>query len=284
MKKALLSAMFLGMAAFAFAQEPTVLFEEDFEWLAPWAEVGNYDPSKPDETGPCGSTVETDNPSANAPQLATPKVDGVSAYDALLAKGYEFLATCASSKKAREAAKQTYLQTNYLKFGLTGYYSGVVLPKFNTPANSTVTIAFDWCSMRQGSGTWDPTELVVIVANGEDEKQFLVPTYFFEENAEYKWIPTSVELAGATFGADTRIVIRNIDAQFPVIDAAPALRWFLDNIKVTAVAGGAAVNEVAVENNAPAEYFNILGVRVENPTNGLYIVRKGNKVSKVIVK
>ena len=36
--------------------------------------------------------------------------------------------------------------------------------------------------------------------------------------------------------------------------------------------------------NAPVEYFNLQGVRVENPQNGLYIVRQGNKVSKQIIR
>lgn len=44
------------------------------------------------------------------------------------------------------------------------------------------------------------------------------------------------------------------------------------------------VGEIAVE-NAPAEYFNLQGVRVANPENGgLYIVRQGGKVSKQLVK
>lgn len=36
------------------------------------------------------------------------------------------------------------------------------------------------------------------------------------------------------------------------------------------------------ENNAPVEYFNLQGVRVANPENGLYIMRQGDKVTKVI--
>lgn len=35
-------------------------------------------------------------------------------------------------------------------------------------------------------------------------------------------------------------------------------------------------------NNAPVEYFNLQGVRVANPENGLYIMRQGDKVVKVI--
>ena len=46
------------------------------------------------------------------------------------------------------------------------------------------------------------------------------------------------------------------------------------------------VGNIAIaDENAPAEYFNLQGVRVANPVSGgLYIVRQGGKVSKTIVK
>ena len=46
-----------------------------------------------------------------------------------------------------------------------------------------------------------------------------------------------------------------------------------------------AIENVTVDfdENAPVEYFNLQGVRVENPANGLYIQRQGNKVAKVIL-
>lgn len=45
------------------------------------------------------------------------------------------------------------------------------------------------------------------------------------------------------------------------------------------------VDEVAVDNeSAPVEYYNLQGVRVENPANGLYIKRQGSKVEKVIIR
>ena len=40
----------------------------------------------------------------------------------------------------------------------------------------------------------------------------------------------------------------------------------------------------AVDANAPVEYFNLQGVRVANPENGLFIRRQGSKVAKVLVK
>lgn len=46
----------------------------------------------------------------------------------------------------------------------------------------------------------------------------------------------------------------------------------------------AGVESVVVDSNAPAVYYNLQGVKVVNPANGLYIVRQGNKASKVLVK
>lgn len=40
----------------------------------------------------------------------------------------------------------------------------------------------------------------------------------------------------------------------------------------------------AVTDNAPVEYFNLQGVRVDNPAAGLFIRRQGNKVTKVIIR
>ena len=40
----------------------------------------------------------------------------------------------------------------------------------------------------------------------------------------------------------------------------------------------------ADDDNAPVEYFNLQGIRVDNPTPGLYIRRQGKKVEKVVVR
>ena len=45
------------------------------------------------------------------------------------------------------------------------------------------------------------------------------------------------------------------------------------------------INNIAVDNaNAPVQYFNLQGVEVANPENGIYIRRQGNKATKVLVK
>lgn len=48
--------------------------------------------------------------------------------------------------------------------------------------------------------------------------------------------------------------------------------------------GATGVDEIEVDADAPVEYYNIQGIRVENPENGVFIRRQGNNVSKVIVR
>jgi hypothetical protein len=44
------------------------------------------------------------------------------------------------------------------------------------------------------------------------------------------------------------------------------------------------VESVASDTEAPVEYYNLNGLRVTNPENGLYIRRQGSAVSKVMLK
>lgn len=47
--------------------------------------------------------------------------------------------------------------------------------------------------------------------------------------------------------------------------------------------GGVSAIEVVESDNAPVEYFNMQGVKVNAPENGIFIKRQGNKVSKVVL-
>lgn len=46
----------------------------------------------------------------------------------------------------------------------------------------------------------------------------------------------------------------------------------------------AGVGSITADGNEPVEYFNLQGVRVDNPAGGLYIRRQGSHVTKVIIK
>lgn len=47
---------------------------------------------------------------------------------------------------------------------------------------------------------------------------------------------------------------------------------------------GAGVGNITIDESAPVEYYNLQGIRIANPENGLYIRRQGNNVTKVLVK
>lgn len=206
----------------AIRQYPSgVFFVEDFEWLEPWSQAGD------NKGKPAGQTVENDDLDAYCPQLPTPKVDGVSALEALEAKGYQMLRVWADGKSESECI---YLQRNYLKFGKTSYQAGIVLPSIEgIPTGETLNINFDWCPMRQGSGKLDPVSLIVEVTNGNDVKTFNVETYDWENGHVLEWISASVSLKGATVTKDTKITIKQQEW-----GVSTANRWFLDNIRISA--------------------------------------------------
>ncbi|MCM1369946.1 MAG: immune inhibitor A [Candidatus Amulumruptor caecigallinarius] len=58
--------------------------------------------------------------------------------------------------------------------------------------------------------------------------------------------------------------------------------WELQNFKLSGENKSGAVEGVDVEDvNAAPVYYNLQGVRVENPSNGMYIMVKGDKATKV---
>ncbi len=70
-----------------------------------------------------------------------------------------------------------------------------------------------------------------------------------------------------------------------VSTAEVAGTWEVQEISVTGKQKTTAIEGIGADDaNAPVEYFNIQGVRVDNPANGLFIRRQGNTVTKVIIK
>lgn len=59
--------------------------------------------------------------------------------------------------------------------------------------------------------------------------------------------------------------------------------WDYNNLTVS-FKQNTGVEEIEFDANEAIEYFNLQGVRVENPANGLYIAKQGDKIAKVLVK
>lgn len=109
----------------------------------------------------------------------------------------------------------------------------------------------------------------------------------------------TVNNGGHRYGASTEDEAITKEAnitKFPVnVNASSAYSWMakagnynvtadLKNMKVT-LSGTTGVYEIDLtEEDATPVYYNMQGVRVEAPSNGLYIVVRGNKITKEIVK
>lgn len=260
--------------------EGKIYFQDDFEFLNDWSK-GAYD--KTYLLYP-GNTVGQNDVDVYCPQIPTPKFNEVSVLDALKEKGYDVVRIEKSGNT--NPGECIYYQRNYLKFGKSGYQGGIVLPAVEGAEGKTLSLNFFWCTMRQGSGTMDPTGLVVLVANGDDVKEFAVPAHGLEKGADLKWINADITLEGANITPETKITIR------PDADnwgKSGQHRWFIDNIALYNPSEMGAIGEIEADDldaNAPVEYFNIQGMRVnaDNLPAGLYIRRQGSKASKIYVK
>lgn len=58
----------------------------------------------------------------------------------------------------------------------------------------------------------------------------------------------------------------------------------LKNMTVTLSVPSSVTDIVAEGDDTPAVYYNLMGVRVDNPSTGVYIVRRSDKVTKEFVK
>ena len=100
--------------------------------------------------------------------------------------------------------------------------------------------------------------------------------------------------------AEGEELIANMSSEFVVyknnVDASGCLSWAVTpgnyDVEVDFATGyitltqsSAGVDAIEIDsNNGAVEYFNLQGVRVAEPTAGLYIVRRGDKVAKEIVR
>ncbi len=137
----------------------------------------------------------------------------------------------------------------------------------------------------------------IVVAQGNisgetTEKTFkLTVTALPHHTAHYVVIPESAaSLAPAREGAEYTAV-ENVEIELPT--GAGTIQFYSHDgekfsqpttYSYNIALDTTGIEGVEVENGAAAEYFNLQGVRVANPTEGLYIVRRGNTVTKQYIR
>lgn len=108
--------------------------------------------------------------------------------------------------------------------------------------------------------------------------------YYFDAGFELEEIMEleehgTLEEGVITFPAETLL--------FSMLDYEDA-DWLISNASgeacVVLPAKDAADSIITDNDDAPEVYYNLQGVRVDRPTSGIYVVRKGNTARKIIVK
>lgn len=141
-------------------------------------------------------------------------------------------------------------------------------------------------------GTNYPDEATIYFTFGSDIE---IPDFGLIDVPEDQPAAAPRKLPTATDYNTTGINIYNPDQPIVFQDEALALNYVAYSKAMGASAGqrlviGAngettGIENVAVDSNdAPVEFFNLQGVRVANPSNGVFIRRQGNTASKVYVK
>ncbi len=304
MKKFTLSMLLLGAAFSINAQQEYVIFQDDFNWMMPWAQALNADGQA------CGDPIgknSTDENVTVSRALNNIKldVDGttVTADKAVTNKGYELILETnikpEEGKEAKPVSNTVYLQrslnTNdeadgvYFKFGLTGYTSGLTTPPMQNIGEEGVTgvkVSFYWTPVRQGSGKYDATHLSVLV-NGQTtvgQGRINISDLELQDNSAYEWHYAEADFGDYVLKNGDKISIRPGAKQWPG-GTKSAFRYYLKDLKITCTTPiSTGVTDIEADNNAPVEYYNLQGIRVAEPENGLYIVKQGNKVSKKFVR
>ena len=201
----------------------TVLFEEDFEWLEPYATAA----SAPDDV--------TSNSVGSSPNIFT--TEGLQPILAtLLEKGYAYIwggkgmTEWATTEPDSGNGRTLYLQKNYLKFGKSDWSSGLVLPAISSLSSATnIDITFDWCWCMTGGSKPDIMTLTAEVAGGESvELSSTQPTE--GDQTKLEWQHASASFNGIT--AESRIVLHPTNVDPYVSNTRGQNRWYLDNIKI----------------------------------------------------
>lgn len=132
--------------------------------------------------------------------------------------------------------------------------------------------------MDENTGEWDPTRWI------EVKFDFSVP----EAADGISYTPYRIKMFFQGSQATKQSAMFFKEISFTHFTEGEPEYMFTPSIEPLTLTQGLAevsgVESVSTENNAPVEYYNLQGVKVSDPENGLYIRKQGNTTSKVVVR
>ncbi|MCH5173283.1 MAG: hypothetical protein J1D85_03625 [Bacteroidales bacterium] len=203
------------------------VFEDDFEWVAPWASAAN-----------AGDAVATNNPSTTAPNVFTAAACAGFLEEAA-ARGYTYFWGPTtdggwSESLGDDNPKVLYLQSNYLKFGKSDVSAGIKLPALSRiSGTSDIELSFDWCWQVTGAFKPDLMTLAIVVEGSGSYNGGEIESGQSKVDGESKieWQHATVTISGAS--SNTRISISPANADPKISNPERGQnRWYLDNIKI----------------------------------------------------
>lgn len=109
----------------------------------------------------------------------------------------------------------------------------------------------------------------------------LIPVMKKEAYSNTSWttLSATVDFPAGTQRSATNEYALGIHA----ISPADHANMYFNNIKIECLkVDTTGIGAVEADDNDKAEYYNLQGIRVENPESGIYIMRRGGKTTKVI--
>jgi hypothetical protein len=203
-------------------------------------------------------------------------------------------------------------QTRPVEYRLVNPYAGSYFTSENQDKTAAGYIQFDFSDPALvviKPGVY--TGLTVTIGEGTSAANYMIYAnseagyYYYNGNftkdqvksiaaGDYNSGDNDYSFTPSTYDSETKQIVIS-DAYFGfkqgATDKSTSMYTWLDEGPMSGIINLSKVNfagvtDVTVDNNnnAPVEYFNLQGVRVNNPSNGLYIRRQGTQTSKVLLK
>ena len=152
----------------------------------------------------------------------------------------------------------------------------LMLPLLNFGDATKVQVSFD---VRTGSGAESFEAFLGHEQTIEAMTVKVMEEASFMSNSDFKTLTASVDLPAAEARDASNEYCLGIHAS----SAADLYYIYVKNFRIEALAlQTSGIDAVEAEDaDAPVEYFNLQGIRVDNPAHGIFIKRQGNKTSKV---
>lgn len=165
-------------------------------------------------------------------------------------------------------------------------------PVIPTIPSTTISVS-EALQLLSAGATGKATVEGVITSITEVSEQYANATYYiadrFTEGNTNKASTIQVfrgkYLDGADFTSASQIELGArvvVTGDLVLYGSAEIPEFSAGNYIVSYLSKEAGVESIGIDLNAPVEYFNLQGVRVNNPENGVFIMRQGSKTVKVV--